>query len=273
MSVNPHPTASTTTAEHAVSHQAPYLLFILLVSVLALCMLLADVVIDSNSDAGHILFYADTLLCVLFFGDFIHCLWRANNKTKYMLTWGWLDLVSSIPAVGFLRWGRLSRVVRVLRVLRGVRSARILMKFILERRAQSALLSATLSAIVVLAISSIAVLEFERAAGDDANIRTPEDAMWWSIVTMATVGYGDYYPVTIEGQLVAAALMVAGVGLIGTWSGIAASWFWAPHKAQQDIDLQMLHAEIKSLRELIEVGQRREATHDKTAGPGAPGGR
>lgn len=252
------PSNDSADTDHSKHREAPYLLFILLVSVLALLMLLADVMIDSNSDAGHILFYADTLLCVLFFGDFIFCLWRAKSKTKYMLTWGWLDLVSSIPAVGFLRWGRLARVVRVLRVLRGVRSARILMKFILERRAQSALLSATLSAIVVLAVSSIAVLEFERAAGDDANIRTAEDAMWWSIVTLATVGYGDYYPVTVEGQLVAAALMVAGVGLIGTWSGIAASWFWAPHKAKQETDLQLLHDELRSLRQLVELGQRRD---------------
>jgi hypothetical protein len=104
------------TAAASVRRQAPYLLFILLVSVLALTVLAADTVVDRKSEMGRILHYADTLLCVLFFGDFLVCFKKAENKGKYMLTWGWLDLISSIPAIDALRWGRAARVVRVLRV-------------------------------------------------------------------------------------------------------------------------------------------------------------
>ena len=65
----------------------------------------------------------------------------------------------------------------------------------------------------------------------EANIKGPEDAVWWAFVTMTTVGYGDRFPVTTEGRLAGALLMVAGVGLFGTFSGFIASWFLAPKAA------------------------------------------
>lgn len=251
-------------AAHASEQQhTPYLLFILLVSVFALAILAAEVFVDERSETGRILHYADTLLCVLFFGDFLVCFKRARNKVRYMLTWGWLDLLSSIPAIDVVRWGRAGRLVRVLRVLRGIRSARILMRFILERRAQSAALAATLVSIVVIALASIVVLELEASAGDAANIRTAQDAMWWSMVTMTTVGYGDHYPVTVEGRMVAALLMAIGVGLIGTWSGIAASWFLMPGETRRDEDLILLRDEVRLLRERLEGSHLPEAPVDK----------
>jgi voltage-gated potassium channel len=70
------------------------------------------------------------------------------------------------------------------------------------------------------------MLEFETT--DDSNIRTAEDALWWAISTMTTVGCGGTYPKTPEGRLVAVFLMAAGVGLFGTFSGLVASWFLSP---------------------------------------------
>jgi voltage-gated potassium channel len=236
----------------ATRHQAAYLLFILAISLIALAVLAVDGLVAVNSETRQILRYVDTVLCVLFFGDFLYCFARAENKAKYMLTWGWLDLISSIPAIEPLRWGRAARVVRVLRVLRGIRSARILMRFILERRRQSAALAALLATVLAVGVSSIAVLELERAAADEANVRTAEDALWWSVVTMTTVGYGDHYPVTMGGRIVAILLMFVGVGLIGIWAGIATSWFLATSEEKQDDTIEALRREVRALREAIE---------------------
>jgi voltage-gated potassium channel len=73
-------------------------------------------------------------------------------------------------------------------------------------------------------VAALAVLEAERNA-PDASIRTFGEALWWTITTLSTVGYGDYYPVTVEGRLVAAMLMVAGIALLGVVTASIASWF------------------------------------------------
>jgi voltage-gated potassium channel len=245
--------ANASKAEKAAERrQAGYLLFVLCISVIALGVLAVDGFIGADREVKRVLYYADLVLCALFFIDFLHCFTSAENKGKYMLTWGWLDLVSSIPAVGPLRWGRAARLVRILRVLRGIRSARILMRFIIERRRQSAALAALLATILVVGVSSVLILELERVAGDKANLHTAEDAIWWAIVTMTTVGYGDHYPVTAGGRIVAALVIFAGVGLIGIWAGIATSWFLESSEEKQDDTIDELRQEVRALREAIE---------------------
>jgi len=73
-------------------------------------------------------------------------------------------------------------------------------------------------------VASIAVLDAERNA-PDASITTFGEAVWWTITTISTVGYGDRYPVTLEGRLVAVSLMVAGIALLGVVTASIASWF------------------------------------------------
>lgn len=73
-------------------------------------------------------------------------------------------------------------------------------------------------------VASLAVLDAERNA-PDASITSFGEALWWTITTISTVGYGDLYPVTFEGRLVAAALMVTGIALLGVVTASIASWF------------------------------------------------
>ena len=75
---------------------------------------------------------------------------------------------------------------------------------------------------IVLVTSSVLVLTYE-SASPDASILTGKDALWYSIVTITTVGYGDFYPVTPGGRLAATFIMFSGVGIIGALSSILAS--------------------------------------------------
>lgn len=246
---------------------ATYLVFILGVSVLSMLILALGTFARLDHGTRVILDYADAALCALFFLDFILTFAAAPRKLRYLATWGWIDLLSSIPMVNALRVGRLARVVRIFRVLRGIRSARILASAILQRRAQSAFLAAGLVAFVLLLFGSIAVLQFEDTP--EANIKGPEDALWWSVVTLTTVGYGDRYPVTLEGRFVAVILMLAGVGLFGTLSGFVASWFLAPAEHKQESEIDLLRLEIQGLREAIEhsKGGDRSETPPPSCGP------
>lgn len=231
----------------------PYVIFILLLSILSLVVLAVSSTGHLSPDQNEILDMADLALCAMFFIDFLVTLYRAPNRMAYFLSWGWLDLLSSIPMVGPLRAARAARVVRILRLIRGVKATRILAQFILKSRAQSAFLAVSLISLLMVVVSSIAILQVEDVAG--ANITSAADAIWWAMTTITTVGYGDRFPVTPEGRVIAAMLMVCGVGLFGTLSGFIASWFLKPEQDQRDSEMATLLAEIRELKQQLQAGQ------------------
>jgi voltage-gated potassium channel len=236
-----------------------YQLFMLILCLYALGALAAQSLIHFEPEARRILDYADYAVCALFLVDFLVSLHQAENRWRYFFSWGWLDLLSSIPSLDVARWGRFARVVRVFRVLRGLRATRILSSVVLKRRAENTFLAVSLVAILLIIFCSIAVLHFETEP--DSNIKTADDAVWWAFATITTVGYGDRYPVTTEGRIVAGILMCAGVGLFGTFAGFLAAWFVGEPEAHAEKDehgeqLARMHREIRKLRK--EVNKLRE---------------
>jgi voltage-gated potassium channel len=175
-----------------------YQLFTLMVCFYALAALALETAVRLEPETRAILDYADYAVCALFFLDFLISLWRAPNRWRYFITWGWLDLLSSVPTVDVVRWGRAARIVRVFRVLRGLRATKIAAGLVLKRRAENTILAASLVALLLIVFCSVAVLHFE--VDPEANIKTAEDAIWWAFATITTVGYGDRYPVTLSGE-------------------------------------------------------------------------
>ena len=226
-----------------------YQMFMLFLCVYALLNFLATLLFPLTEDMKTVLQYADTAVCVVFFVDFLLSLRRAPNKWRYFYTWGWIDLLSSVPAVSGLRVGRLARVLRILRVLRALKATRILVGYWTERRADSVFFSAAIVTFTMIIVSSLAVLSFEDVPG--GNIHTAPDAIWWAITTICTIGYGDFYPVTWEGRAVATMLMALGFGLIGTLSGLIVSWFLAPAQKGQPNTVSELKATVAELREAV----------------------
>jgi voltage-gated potassium channel len=227
----------------------------LVLCIYAMASLATQVAVRLEPQVRLILEYGDDAVCVLFLLDFLLSLWRAQHRWRYFYSWGWLDLVSSIPTLDVARWGRIARVVRIFRIFRGLRATKVLTSVVLKHRAQNTFLAASLVALLLVLFCSIAVLQVE--AVPDGNIKTADDAIWWAVATITTVGYGDRYPITTEGRFVAVILMCAGVGLFGTFSGFLAAWFLAPEEAQTDSELVALREEVKALREAIDKRDRR----------------
>jgi voltage-gated potassium channel len=102
-------------------------------------------------------------------------------------------------------------------------------------------------AVVALVVSSLVVLELEsRAPG--GNIATGRDALWWAFVTVATVGYGDLYPVTGGGRAAAVLLMLVGACLLGVLTSLLASKFVAATRSEQEEELTALRDEVSLAR-------------------------
>ncbi len=99
--------------------------------------------------------------------------------------------------------------------------------------------------------AALAVLDAERDA-PNATIATFQDAAWWALTTITTVGYGDRYPVTPEGRLVAAALMVGGIALLGVVTGLVASWFVRVLRGTERTE-DTLRQEFAELRQEIQA--------------------
>jgi voltage-gated potassium channel len=204
----------------------------------------------------------DNFVCLVFIGDFIFNVIAAKSKLEY-LKWGWVDLISSIPNIQILRWGRFARVIRILRILRGVRSTRLILKFLFANRAKGTFASVVMISFVLIVFSSIAMLNCETSP--NSNIKSASDALWWSFVTITTVGYGDFYPTTLLGRIIAAVLMTAGVGLFGTFTAYVASFFlMQEEKAEEKRDEKIL-SELKAIKERLDalaVAHTHQSTRD-----------
>ena len=207
----------------------PYQIFMLVLCVAVLLSLGVEAAVDVDLETLTILLVFDTAVSLVFLFDFAKSLRGAENRWRYFRTWGWIDLLSSIPAVFFLRWGRAARIARLLRAFRGLRSARVIGQVILRHRAESAGLGAGLIALLTAFLGSIMILRVERVAG--GTIVTASDALWWTLATMSTAGFGDLYPVTHLGRGIGVCLMVVGIGLFGTFTGLVATWILTPKGA------------------------------------------
>lgn len=114
-----------------------------------------------SSEVHAILGRVDLAICLVFLADFFVNLKIAENKLGY-LRWGWIDFISSIPAIDTLRWGRLARVVRIVRFLRSLKSVRVLWRALDRSRIESLTLLLASATLLVYTLSSCLIIEFER---------------------------------------------------------------------------------------------------------------
>jgi len=197
-------------------------ILILILSVYVLISLLVSVIFELSEELNILLGYIDNFICIVFLVDFWIRFKKADNKLEFV-KWGWIDLIASIPFLDFARAGRVIRLIRLVRVFRALKSTKLIYEHITQNKKQSVLTSVALISILMIIFSSIAILQFEKDI--NSNIKTAEDAIWWSYVTITTVGYGDKYPITTEGRIIGAILMTTGVGIFGTFTALVSSWF------------------------------------------------
>ncbi len=221
-----------------------------LLSVYGLCALGAMYFLNLPQPTKDLLDNYDDLICYLFIVDFFAMLWRAPSKLAF-LKWGWIDLVSSLPMFNILRIGRVFYIVKVVRGMLAFPSPGKLVEHLYKNRAQAVFATVLLLAMMLAAASSILILQAEEGT-PGSNIETPEDAVWWSWVTLCTVGYGDKYPVTTDGRIIAAALMTAGITLFGTLAGLLSSWFMRAILQVEEREVERLKKEVHLLRKRLE---------------------
>ncbi|QIR13651.1 ion transporter [Shewanella aestuarii] len=205
-----------------------------------------------DKETYRVLLYVDTTICVIFMTRFFIGLTKARDK-KYYLRHHWIDFIASIPAIEALR---IARVFQILRVIRLIRMSRAIIWPLLRQRKQTTLASLLLATVLILANASVLILLVESGV-EGANIHTAEQAIWWALVTISTVGYGDFYPVSTLGHLIGGIVIISGVSFFGVISGYMASVFVAPDEQERkESQQEMIKNELEQVLTRMEANQR-----------------
>jgi len=237
---------------------------ILVLSVYVLLAIAAEWIFRLPKQILILLRWIDAGICLVFIGDFFIRLFRAESKLKF-LKWGWIDLVSSIPFLPLARWGRLVRAARILTLLRSARSFKAFLGVIFQSRMKGTFSAVVLTTLVLVILSSIAILICETSPA--SNITTAGNAFWWAFSTVTSVGYGDFYPVTLEGRLVAAVLMTAGVALFTTLTAYIVSVFLSLDRRDDQEDNRLLLDEVRELKKTVGKIINEQKRPDDFSGP------
>jgi voltage-gated potassium channel len=173
---------------------------------------------------------------------------------------GWADLLASLP-LPQLKILRIFRLLRVYRLMRryGVTT---IGRSLLRDRAGNALLTLIFIAILMLEFGSLTMLSLEHDV-EGANITTASDALWYVIVTMSTVGYGDQFPVSNPGRLLGTVIIIVGVGIFGTLTGYLANLFLTPPQKERVGPVEPSESPEARLEELRSLVRQQQATIDE----------
>jgi voltage-gated potassium channel Kch len=237
-----------------------YEVFMLLLSILSVLnlafLLVAGFINPAGGQAQEVVLAMDIIITPFFVFDFVYRLSTARPARRYFFrAWGWADLLSCVP---LLRVFRVFRAVRVVRLLRQYGPARLRADLI-ESRASATFLLTIFLVIVVLEVTGASVY-YAEAPDPNANITTAGDALWWGIVTITTVGYGDQYPVTPTGRIIGVFLLFAGIGLFSVLTGFIANVFLAPPAKPRLQPRDRAASEISAVRTLLAEQDERAAT-------------
>ena len=225
----------------------PWDWFVLIVAVVALLLVLLETFLHIPANLLPLLRDIDRLSCLIFLADII-VRWRREKWAASFWRWGWIDLLASIP---FDPAFRSLQAIRIYRFIRFIRVMKKLNTLTSGTSLNEKLLALPGIAVVMVFFSTMLMVEVERNA-PNATIKTGGDALWWALTTVTTVGYGDTYPVTTEGRIIASVMMLIGIALFGSMSAIVTSKLILPKETRDHEELRheirSLHEEIRELR-------------------------
>ncbi len=226
--------------ENKASNYQPYMVGF---SALVLIILMVNTAYFSNtvstdenfSGLYHIISY-------LFLTELIYRFYSSDNKKGFFKDWSNIaDLILCLPFYS-LPWMITTATLRSLKII----------VFFVLNNITTAFTSMMILSVSLILFATISIMQFENI--EACNIKNTYDAIWWSICTITTVGFGDKFPVTEGGKMVAIILMILGIGLFGALVGYISNFFTDKEKDNnKEIDtIEELSRQIECLRKLIE---------------------
>ena len=204
------------------SPTAEFTIFVLVI--LSVVLLVVDILTPSTisltesftkSGTRGLLFWGDLTLTVFFVAEYICKLWIAPKKMFFFRA-TLVDLLAIVPLIRVFRIVRLLRVLKLLRLIRAFRTKRFLeTETVMKTSDETSVVAFYLLFSVMF--GTIGILIFEK--DQNAAFSGFSDGLWWCLVTLTTVGYGDLFPITIGGKVVAVIIMFIGLSFYAILTG------------------------------------------------------
>lgn len=196
-------------------------MFLMITSVIFLLVQLVQFEDPVGLDLVELL---DMSICVILLADFVYDFYKTPNKL-FFLRHRWWEPLSSIPLIDTGHKAvlaiRLLRIIRIMRIIKLHKDIRIYLRkgnaFLVKNKVLD------ISSIVLVTILGGSLGFFYAEQGVNPNLKTYSDSIWWALVTVTTIGYGDIFPVTTMGRFVATTMMVIGIGCVSTLTGMIAA--------------------------------------------------
>lgn len=198
-------------------------LFVGILAIISIALVVVESMISLPTTWLIALYALDFIICLVFIVEFVGRWRQAPSKASFMRKQGY-EVLAMIPAGILFAAGTLPVIAGSLRLLRLVRVVRFITVFSRTRRywdksdsfmARSGLLYPLLTALTVIIVGAFAVHAFEQGA-EGSGISNFGDSLWWSVVTMTTVGYGDVVPISVGGRIIGVFMMLFGIGILAT---------------------------------------------------------
>jgi len=186
----------------------------------SIILLVIDSVFSLSGKGRTIVYFLDGVICIILGIDYVERLLKSDTKRLFLKN-TWYEVLAIIPAYTFMAFqaqfiGGALRILRFVRVVRSIKIGILLsrsFKLIIHAKnivIRSKILYVASLSILATILSSTVIYTLEGNL-EGSNIKDFFDAIWWSLTTLTTVGYGDIVPITREGKILGIFLMVFGV--------------------------------------------------------------
>ena len=191
----------------------------------------------------QIILIFDLIVVIILFTQFIYDLYRSDNRTKFIKN-NWFNLLGMIPEIllgGYASFLRYFRLIKILSLFR--KDLIHFFEFIEKIHLEYGIIT-----LVFILISGAAIFYFFEF-GINPNVNSPDDALWYVLITITTVGFGDIYPQTIGGRVATVIIIAAGLGFISYVAAGITSWFM---ESSNKKDKKLLEEKLENLDNRLE---------------------
>ena len=204
---------------------AIFIQVLILVSIIT-CTL--ETIPDLKPQTRTILYVIEVFSVIVFTIEYLLRIYVSERKLKFIFSfYGIIDLLAILPF--YLSFGvdlrslRALRFLRLFRILKLVRYNRAMNHFTTAiKSAKEEILLFLFITLILIYFAAVGIYYFENAAQPE-HFSSIFDSLWWAIVTLTTVGYGDVYPITVGGKVFTFFILLIGLGIVAIPTGIISS--------------------------------------------------